>query len=280
MVKSNARPEKQSYVLVKFFHGANGATQERYTDWQQAFLGHKATPKMELEIPDNEGTFDDRELRIVLPADAFSSRAANGLPHSPIYVQVDEFSEGLFTGDQNTQLVLFKGRVVRTIANFQGRPNTIAFFCLPIKSRLDIPMGLPCNHHCVWTLFGRGCGLNEAIFDIQTEIASVDGQEVTITDSTFTTPAASDPRYWRRGYLEKDGLRISIRDYDYNTDPTKVQMARRVPDDWVGGSNDIRAVPGCDKTVETCRARYNNEEHFGGIGYAIPAYQPNIESPS
>ena len=67
MVKSQERPEKESFLFVKFFHGQDGMTQERYTDWQQDFLGHTATPKMDVDIPENTGTFDEKELRIVLP---------------------------------------------------------------------------------------------------------------------------------------------------------------------------------------------------------------------
>lgn len=280
MVKAEARPEKESFILVQFFYGQDLGSQARYTDWDQEYQGHASEPRMALSIPENEGTFDKRELRITLPVDIFTGRASSGVPHSPIFVVVEEVTQGLFTGDQNSQRTLYRGRVIRTIKNFQGQANKVAFFCLPQKSRLDVAMGLPCNHHCAWTLFKGGCGANQSTFDVQTEIVSSDGQEVTITDVLVTGPGTTDPTYWKRGYLEKDGLRIGIRDYDGSVDPSKLQMARQVPTDWIGGSNDILAVPGCDKTIETCRARYNQEDTFLGLGYAIPAYQPNIESPS
>jgi len=280
MVKAEARPEKESFILVQFFYGANLLTQSRYTDLDQNFLGHTSEPRMTLTIPNNEGTFTKRELRIVLPADTFTTRASSGVPHSPIFVIVEEVTQGLFPGDQNSQQTLYRGRVVRTIKNFQGRKDKVAFFSLPQKSRLDVAMGLPANHHCAWTLFHGGCGVLESSFDADVEIDSVDGQEVTITSAAFTTPGGLDDRYWKRGYLEMDGLRIAIRDYDGGTDTTKAFMARRVPDDWIlAGATSIHAVPGCDKTVETCRARYSAEEFFMGMGYAIPAYQPNFEDP-
>ena len=279
MVKAFARPEKEGFILVTFFHGDSLATQERYTDWDQDFLGHSSEPRMALSIPENEGTFDKRELRITLPLDVFVTRASSSVPHSPIFVIVEELTQGLFTGDQASQKILYAGRVVRTIRNYQGQNGKAAFFALPVKSRLDIPMGLPCNHHCAWTLFKGGCGIVESSFDEITEIISKDGTEVTITDVAVTTPGSTDARYWKRGYAEKDGLRIAIRDYDGDTDITKFYTVRPVPTDWVGGSNDIRIVPGCDKTVETCIARYNAEQFFLGLGYAIPAYQPNYEDP-
>jgi uncharacterized protein len=277
MVKAQARPEKEGFILVAFNHGTDANTQELYTDWQQDVLGHKSTPKMALDIPDNTATFDKRELRVLLPLDDFTDRASSGVPHSPIFLSVTEVTQGLFPGDQNTQRVLFRGRVMRTIRNFQGRNNLVAFFALTAKSRLDVPMGLPCNHHCVWNVFGRGCGLDVNDFDENGQIDSVDGQEVTVTTAAVTSKTGT---YWRRGYMERGGLRIPIRDWS-DADPTKFQMARRVPDDWISaGAISIHFVPGCDKTIETCRARYDNEEKFGGAGYAIPPYQPNFESPS
>jgi len=280
MVRADARPEKESFLLVTFNYGDGAATQAKYTDWDQSFLGHTPEPRMSVQLADNEATFDKRETRIILPVDDFTGRAGDGTPHSPMFVKIEELTQGLFAGDQSALKVLFRGRVIRTTKNFQGKRNQVAFFALTQKSRLDVSMGIPCNHHCAWTLFHGGCGVDEDDFDVLTEIDSVDGQEVTITDVAITGPGTADPRYWKRGYLEKDGLRVGIRDYDGSVDPTKLFMVRRVPTDWIGGSSDIRAVPGCDKTIETCRARFDAEEFFMGPGYAIPSYQPNLESPT
>lgn len=277
MVKAYARPEKEGYVLVTFFHGTDLATQEKYTDWDQSVAGATPEPRMSIRIPENSGTFDTRELRIVLPQDFFTNRASGGVLHSPMFVLLEEFTAGLFPGDQSSQKILFAGRVTRTVANFQGKAGLVAFFSLLQKSRLDVPMSIACNHHCGNTMFKGGCGVVQSGFQVSVDIDSVDGTEVTITTAGFTTPGSTDDRYWKRGYLLKDGLRISIRDYDGSVDTSKAIMARPVPTDWIGGSSDILAVPGCDKTVEVCRSRYNAEEFFLGLGFAIPAYQPNFE---
>jgi len=277
MATALSRSEKEGFVLVTFFSGTDQLTQNRYTDWDQPFLGHKSEPRMELNIPENTGTFDKQELRITLPLDIFVSRATGGVPHSPMYVVIEEVTQGLSTGDSNSQKILYSGRVVRSIKNFQGQNAEAAFFCLPIKSRLDISMGLPCNHHCSWTLFKGGCGVSPV--SVTGDIDSADGTEITVTTAGVTTPGETDARYWKRGYIVKDGLRLSIRDYDGAVDTGKLYIARPVPSDWVGGSNDIRFVPGCDKTIETCRDRWNGEQYNMSLGYAIPAYQPNFETP-
>lgn len=277
MTKAYARPEKEGFVMVTFFYGANLATQAKYTDWDQDFLGATSEPRMKIAIPENEGTFDKRELRIVLPLDIFVSRATGGVPHSPIFVTVEELTQGLIAGDQSSQKVLYSGRITRSIRNYQGQNGIAAFFSVPIKSRLDVSVGLPCNHHCAWTLFKGGCGATPVA--VAGDIDSKDGTEITVTSLSVVNPGGLDARYWKRGYAEKDGLRIAIRDYDGATDVTKLYMADPVPTDWVGGANDITFVPGCDKTIETCRSRWNAEQYFLGLGYAIPAYQPNFETP-
>lgn len=277
MAAGESTPEKESFLLVLFRYGdPDNLSEERYTDLDQDFSGFISTPGLEVELPENSGHFDDKETRIILPADTFTERLTNGLPHSPVYVRIEEVTQGLAPGDTNSQRILFNGRVERGRRTYQGRNNSIAILALPAKSRLDLPLGLPCNHHCVWTLFGAGCGLLASAFELTGEIDSVDGQELTVTDTSITTKTGT---YWRRGYLWKDGLAMMVRDWS-DADPTKFHMARRVPDDWVAaGPGTILFTPGCDKTIETCRARYFNEEHFMGLGFGIPAYNPIIESP-
>ncbi len=277
MAKAQSLPEKESFLLVLFRHGdPDDLDEERYTDFDQDFSGYTATPGMDVEIPENTGHFDEKEARFILPTDTFLERVSNGKPHSPIFIRVEEVTQGLGTGDQNSQRTIFNGRATRARRNYQGRSNSVCVFALPGKSRLDIPMGLPCNHHCAWNVFSLGCGLTRASFVIDGEIDSADGQVVTVTTATVTNKTDT---YWRRGYLRKDGLSIMVRDWNDSV-PTQFQMARRVPDDWIGGSGDIEFVPGCDKLISTCRDRYSNEEHFMGLGYAIPPYNPIIESPS
>jgi len=266
--------EKESYLLVTFYHGTNATTIERYTDWQQSVSSAVSTPKMAVRIPENTGTFEEKEMRILLPDDPFVTRLANGLQHSPVFVKIVEVTQTLVTGGQNTELVLYRGRLQRSIGNYQGRSKTVGLFFLPAKSKLQIALGIPCNHHCPWTLFGRGCQLVKSSFDVVGEIDSVDGKIITVTTANVINKL---DRYWRRGYATKGGLSVPIREW-IDTDPTKVGMARRVPNDWIGGSGDIVFTPGCDKTIAVCRTVYNNEEHFAGIGIAIPSYNPNFES--
>lgn len=290
MVTASGSPEKESFILVTFRHGdPSDPTYDKYAAWNRAFEDFAATPEMDVEIPDNTGTFDEKEVRVLLGIDAFTFAVASGLPHSPIFMKVEEVTAGLFPGDAGSRKILFKGRVTRTIKNFQGRNDTVAFFALPAKSRLDVPMGLQCNHHCAWRLFSRGCGLTQSTYDRLGQIAVMDGKEVTISANASitapTAPGGDASRYWERGYLQKDGLTIGIHIWTL-TDPTVFVLRRRPPDSWLlAGSNSVLFVPGCHKTVEDCRNVWDNEEGqggeggFAGFGYSMLPYNPLFQNP-
>jgi len=284
MTRALAKPEKESYLLVEFRHGENSATSERYTDFQQDTVGFTSTPLMEVELPDNTGTFDESETKIVLPIDAFTDRLSDGLPHSPTYVKIEERTQGFVSGDEASVLILFRGQVKRVVRNYQGRTNMVAIFAVPAKSRLNVPLGLQCNHHCERRLFSPGCTLLQSSFDQPGQIASIDGKEVTIVASAAienpTAPGGTNDRFWERGYLEKDGLRIGIHVWTIS-DPKVFVLRKRPPSDWIlAGAGSILFVPGCHGTIEDCRVVWDNEDHFLGLGYAMPDYSPNIENPT
>lgn len=290
MTTAAGSPEKQGYIFVTFRHGSPASpTYERYARTNIDTDGFAAKPNMGVDIPDNTGTFDNKEARILLDIDDFTSPLSSGLPHSPIFVQIEEVTQGLFTGDAGTRKTLFKGRVTRTIRNYQGRNDTVAFFALPIKARLDVPMGLQANHHCGWRLFSMGCGRLQALHQVFGQIAAIDGKEITISANPAITspssPGGNVDRFWERGFLLRDGLTIGVHLWVLTT-PTVFVLRRRPPDSWLlAGPTSITFVPGCHKTIEDCRDVWDNEEGylgqggFGGFGYAMPPYNPLFENP-
>jgi hypothetical protein len=293
MTNANQSPEKVSYLLVVVRHGDPLApTFERYTDFASDVEGHVSTPAMEVQIPDNNGTFDKTELKMMLPLDDFTADASSGLPHSPMFLQVDEVTLPQFIGQSGSRRILYKGRVVRTIRNYQGRGNSVAFFALPAKARLDVPMGMQCNHHCYARLFSPLCGLNISSHQVFGEIAAMDGKEITISANASitapTSPGGNVDRFWERGYLEKDGLQIGVHIWVL-TDPTVFVLRRRPPNSWLlAGPTSIKFVPGCHKTIQDCRDVWDNEEGqgptigggFAGYGYAMLPYNPLFENPA
>lgn len=260
---------KEAITLVEFTYGLSSAS--RYTDYTDEIVFNGQTylsqPAIEVKWPVNKGTFEEAPCKIALPNDAFALAIASGIAFSPAYVVVRELTRDFIGPASSKVLIPFRGRVTRTFKNFQGRDDKILFEALAIKSRLNFPVSIPCNHHCAWTLFGRGCGL-AGISNTGT-ITAINGKEVTIAG---LAPQAG--KYYQRGYVQRDGLRIPIHNWD-TADPTKFYLSRFPPSTWLAAL--VGVVPGCDKTIETCRSRWANEANFGGIGYAIPAYHPVFE---
>ena len=278
------RPERESYVLVEFFHGEDAAEIERYTDLERDIIGYTSTPLMKVELPDNVGGFQEKEARIVLPLDNFTHRLSDGHPHSPVFVRIEQQIRGLTAGESGTNLIPFRGRVERVTRNYQRRPNLIAIHALLAKSRLEVPLGLQMNHHDEARLFGPMSGVTQAAHEVTGEIASMDGKEVTIVtpDVNITNPTApggDNSRFWERGWLEKDGARIAVHIWTI-ADPAVFVLREAPPLDWVlAGSTSIKFVPGSHGTIEDARDVWDDEEHFLGWGYGSPNYNPIIENP-
>jgi hypothetical protein len=276
------RPEKESYVLVEFFHGEDAATPERYTDLERDFGPFVSTPTMEVEIPDNVGTFQEKEAQIILPLDDFTERLSDGLPHSPAFVKIEQQIRGLTAGEAGINLVLFRGRVERAIRNHQRRPGQVAIRALMAKSRLDVTLGLQMNHHDEARIFGPMSGLTQSAHDQTGEIAVIDGKEITIDTpnaaiTSPTAPGGTNDRFWERGWLEKDSARIGIHIWTV-TDPTVFVLRERPPADWLlAGAASILFVPGSHGTIEDARDVWDDEEHFLGWGYSTPSYNTIIQ---
>lgn len=289
MALAVGRPEQQSYLLVTFAYGdPNSPSYARFTTRQRNSIGFTAMPTMEVEVPENSGTFEQKEARITLPGDAaFAAFATRRYPHSPMFVAVEEVMPALFAGDQASRKYLFVGRVIRTVRKKNSTEHQ--FRCLPLKSRLDIKMGLPATHHCVYNLFRAGCGSNNVNMQEIThrkfgQIATIDGPVVTISTPNTnltapTSPGGNVDRFWERGFLRKDGLVIPIRIWEL-ADPTVFYLRDTPPPEWLlAGSVSITFVPGCHKTKGDCINVWNNEADNGAIGFAIPPYNPIFESP-
>lgn len=285
MTTALGSPEKSGWLLVEFRYGTPTApTFSRYTDTANNTQGYTATENIEVELAENVGTFDDRETRISIPvSDAFLADLSAGLPFSPIFVKITEVTTGLFTGDANNESIVFNGRVVRSIRNYQGDNDVVALFAKSVKSRLDIPLGIACNMHCNWAMFRGACGNKraEVTYAVNGQIAAIDGQEVTVSTNggltSPTSPGGNVARFWERGFLQKDGLQIGTRIWVL-TNPSVFVLRRRPPDSWLlAGANSIKFVPGCHKSIEDCRSVWDNEENIQNPGYAMLEYNPLFE---
>ena len=232
-----------------------------------------STPSLQLNLPENSASLDDIPLEIVVDSGASSlfSGLAAGV-HAPVEVQVWEEILSATSDVDPERFLHFRGQVSRATRNPGGQRGTVRLEVLGIKTMLEGTLGIPCTNQCAWQL-GDQNG--------QADVTRATGTILTVEFPRMVTLSVTldyvDPTYWERGWLEVAGLRIGIRKW-VSTDSNVFHLTEQPPASWVGAS--VILLPGCDKTIETCRSRWDNEEFFGGFGYSIPSYDPLYESPT
>lgn len=274
-------PFKQTYHAIEFRYGdvtdPNATEYYNITNWTSniAQLGAEyiSFPTLDISLPEATMSLNEQPLSIRIPigeSDEFADRISNGEPHEPIFVSCAEIN----VGDTNQFQVerLFVGQVATVTRNPSGDEDVIEIECEGVKQQLqDSTLNILATAYCPWTFGGRGCFFNvEGAIDPGT-LTVIDGASVTITGV-----ASPSDYYWHRGYIRRNGLRIGIRDWRSSA-PTIFHLNAQPPARWIGQT--VTAVPGCDKTITTCRNRWNREEFFGGIGIALVPYNPNLEQP-
>ena len=276
---------KETWQLVRFTNKRTGVVLSTYTDSDsdQIWAGqlYLSTPELEVKLPKNTGLIDPQPCNFILPiADTMTRRIVDGiLTNYRILVEVIEIIKA--DSVPGAAYVTFTGEVVGAKKNFSGRRDTIALSALSPKAMMDrILIGIPCNHHCGNALGDRYClvdmGLGERTKNVQ--IDAIDGKMITVSGASIAD--GNGDRFYAKGYMDFDGITIMVQDWRDEIEGDKLEffMMERVPDEWL---NQVAVLfAGCDKTIETCRSRYNNEGQFNGRGFAIPSYHPLFENGS
>ena len=280
MVTALSQPKKHAWLAVRFTYGNLGSpTYARYTDFPSSVVGpdgalFTSRPTLGIEPIKYSGAFQETPVKIKVDrgaVDSFTDQVSSGEPHSPIKVDIWEIIDPAPSTLARDVLHLFRGDVQIVTKNPEGHTEIVEIAAVNLKGQLDVPLGLLVMPHCVWTFTGPGCQKTGVAAETGTLTAkdSTDKMIVTITGLS-----GHSGKYWHRGYVEVAGLRISIRDWA-SGNPTTFMLVVEPPERWVGAS--VSVFPGCDKSIATCRTRWSNEEHFGGFGFAIPAYHPVVE---
>lgn len=280
MVDAIDLASKESFQLVQFLHSA---ASNEYTDWStdHQFSGktYISTPDMEVKLPANDGLFGDQTCDIALPliaGDDFLAEISNGQPHASTDVIVREVIRSTVTSANTTVNTTFRGRVGAVIRNYRGRNDKILLRCKSIKSRVStVSMGIPCHHLCVNNLGDASCKVDMTVSDrkVNVVVSAIDGRKLTVVTNAIIE--AKPDLFFHRGYLRIGGLNIGIQQWT-DSAPLDFLLTRQAPASWIG--EVVSVFAGCDKSIETCRSRYSNEDNFLGLGIAMPPYHPNFEN--
>lgn len=193
-------------------------------------------------------------------------------PHAKVSVVVEEIQPG----DDSTLREMFTGQVVRASNRTIGGIGVARCKVAGVKSRLRGRLGLQALSDCGVGYFGDSlCQFDLAAATITGTVTAVGvgGIANRVEITIGSPPSMSNPR-WNRGYLEIDGLRISIR-RSFDDTVFTFDLREVPPPDWLGET--VTLVPGCDRSIETCRV-HGREESFLGIATDCPDHNPLFES--
>lgn len=248
----------------------------RFTNYSGVVSQHTSVPSMTTRDVTFTGTLDDDSATIIL-----SERDDNGLTDllltpgfvADVPIQVTE----VLVDENGVSLAvrsIFSGLVTRAVRNFERKFGQTGLVCSTDKGSTNYPLGYRCSDFCQKDLGDEFCKVVTTDFEQTAQVSAFDNLTRTATILGFLTPT---DKTFSRGYLERDGLRILIREWTA-ANPTQFPLARPIPQSWVG-SGDVLLAPGCEKTVAVCRDVYNNEINNGSVGVAMVSHDPQFQLP-
>lgn len=165
----------------------------------------------------------------------------------------------------STTGIIWQGRVVGV--SFEN--NEAVFECEPVFTSLR-RAGLQARFQgqCRHVLYGNGCNVDRSAFAVPVTVSSV-------SQNIVTSPGfAAHPDQWFRGGVLQtvQGHRRMILAHVGDT----VTLTAAIQ--GLGQGASVTAFPGCDHTIPTCQAKFDNEDNFGGFPY-FPTINPFGGSP-
>lgn len=265
-------PSKDSYVLAEIWFGdLSNPTFVRFTNWSQDVVHDgkvfTSLPEMSVELPRWVITVDAEECKVTIPSTAsqilMDMTRYKAFPR--IYMRVIEVV--IKDGTKYPQ-TLFLGRGVSLKRNAGGFRNALQIRGASAKGFLGGRCGIRAEAQCQWTFGSKACGVSVPTRTLR--IDSINFVESSVT-GTWIDPANPTEKY-EHGWIEKDGIRIKIREQSSMT----FFLVVPPPVAWDG--ENVLAYSGCTKDLTSCQF-WSNEANFMGIGYDIPAYNPMLEDP-
>ncbi len=185
----------------------------------------------------------DRELAVV-------SQFLDGSVPEPMKLWIFRLHRG-----QPDVITIFKGTVAS--ANIQ-----LEEIVLTARSPLGADeKGIPRERimrTCPHVLYGNRCRVDPTAFDLGTTIASLgpDANQYVLSSD------GGNPDGWFAAgvlYVDATGQRGFIQEHTGNT----VRLLQAIP--GLAATDAVTIFAGCDRTVETCRDKFDNVAEFGGF---------------
>ena len=259
----------QPLTAIKFYSDYNIYT---YTpnDEDILFQGrtHQAVP-MNLSNFEQTNEINKNDIlisRVPLDLDIVELFRASP-PNYVINILISVFHEG-----DSESIVAWSG----TVVNVDFRETSANIICESIITTIRKPL-LRRNYQisCPHTLYSTGwglCNVDEDDFDNTVSNFTLSNENRTITHSDFNTLGST---YLTLGYaVFNNGSILQYRDIIGHTDGS---IIINFPFEGLEVTDDITVYPGCNKTMDTCRDKFNNLDNYGGFKY-IPKKNPFVNS--
>lgn len=185
----------------------------------------------------------DRELALV-------SQFLDGSVPEPVYLWIFRLHR-----DQPDVITMFKGRV----ANATIQLEEIVLNCQsPLGSDEKAIPRERIMRTCPHALYGNRCRVDPTAYDVATTISGTGGDA---NQYTVASDGGNPDGWFAAGVMVVDatGQRGFIQEHTGNT----IRLLQAIP--GLGVSDAVTLYAGCDRTVETCRDKFNNVPEFGGF---------------
>lgn len=205
-------------------------------------------------------------IEIAIPGNSnLASQFIEYLPARPISLRVFRYHR---TDAGEEKRVVFIGRAASISFDDEGAVASIACYPVTKSSGRTVPWQIY-KGGCNWALYGVGCGVLESSFELDSpSILAVNGDQIQAAEfSTF------DDRWFANGYLRV----VSTGEVRFITDHVGDTITLVYPISGLGVGDAIKVYPGCDRTAQTCRDKFNNIANYLGWDY-IPSDSPFEDS--
>lgn len=197
-------------------------------------------------------------LSIRFPRDnAFANQF---LGFAPDVVTTLTIYRGHLSDLDNEFVAYWKGRIVG--AKTSG--NEITLDCESVFTSIKRP-GLRAKYEygCRHVLYQSGCNVNQESFKLTGAILSANSLVVEVAG------AGNFPDGYFTGGIFVTATGVSR--FITNHSTTFLTISRPIPS--LDLTNNVNVYPGCDRSLETCRNKFNNVINFGGFPW-IPSKNP------
>ena len=261
---STVDPNSRLVYLLTFTTNMEIESQYRYTscDRDLTISGVVYTSTyVQMELRKQSGLMEDEPVEFIVPTIQPLIDFVNKGSHAPVHVLIEIIDpDDLETSPER----VWQGRMTRLLFNPAGQKDNFQVqVCGPKFYMEDRPLGIACTPNCAWRFGDKNCKFDVAAASQEVVCGSVDGFRISAT-IIGTLPV----NYLTRGYVSLGGHRILITESNGDF----LTLSKYAPVDWVGKT--LTVSPGCDKSLATCRTKWNNERNFCGLGLAMPSENP------